>query len=420
MTRLLFILSFSLVTFVAVGQSIVGTWQGTVTYRNAELPIQLYIRQSGDSFSAKGCIPQLVYYDQDWPITGGNSLTLPFGLGEFMLSQNGDSLVGQQGPFRLGVARTILPDYHQEEVTWKSDAVRLSGTIYLPDRDPPYPAVVLTHGANAGTRSNWNYQSWAFPYLEEGFAVLLYDRRGEGQSTGVHDDLTTLYDLRDDLLGGIALLREQQSILPEYIGIGGGSQAGYLAFMAAAVDTSLAFLALRSASSQTLDQGEITMVRTGMLRDSLSWQSVHDAEAYMRRLFAYVQTGDGWQALQAATDRIRDKPWADYIGLPTEPSGLTWWRGNVPTWKPDLILPKLTLPVLLQFGEEDVIVPPHENGSRFSHLLRQTDLDLFVYSDCGHSLELPAGTDAQGTFQWFAKHPDMLKDLRLFLRKQKD
>ena len=162
------------------------------------------------------------------------------------------------------------------------------------------------------------------------------------------------------------------------------------------------------------------MVRTEMLRDGLPWQSVQDAQAYMRRLFAYVQTGDDWEALQTATDRIRSEPWAEYIGLPSEPSGLTWWRHNVPTWQPDHLLPQLTLPVLLQFGKEDVIVPPYENVSRFSYLLEESDLELHVYPDCGHNLELPAGNDKQGNFRWFGKHPDMLRDLRLFLRKYKE
>ncbi len=420
MTRLLFLLTSCLGCTFLCGQPIAGSWQGTVSYREANLPIQLLIRQSGDSLSAKGSIPQLVYYDQDWPINKDYIASLPFGLGEFLLSQKGDSLVGQQGPFRLQLMRTFLPAYRREEVTWKNDTVRLNGTIYLPDSDPPYPAVVLTHGANTGTRTNWNYQSWAFPYLEEGFAVLLYDRRGEGQSTKVDNGLTTFLDLRDDLLGGITLFREHPAIRSDRIGIGGGSQAGYLAFMAAGADTLVAFLALRSASSHTLDQGEITMVRTEMLRDGLPWQSVQDAQAYMRRLFAYVQTGDDWEALQTATDRIRSEPWAEYIGLPSEPSGLTWWRHNVPTWQPDHLLPQLTLPVLLQFGKEDVIVPPYENVSRFSYLLEESDLELHVYPDCGHNLELPAGNDKQGNFRWFGKHPDMLRDLRLFLRKHKE
>ena len=54
----------------------------------------------------------------------------------------------------------------------------LAGTLLVPARPGPHPAVVMIHGSGAATRDAlW---PWADMYARAGIAVLIHDKRGTG------------------------------------------------------------------------------------------------------------------------------------------------------------------------------------------------------------------------------------------------
>lgn len=63
----------------------------------------------------------------------------------------------------------------------------LRGTLSLPTGPGPTPALVVAHGASFGLRELRIYAELVDVMLGEGVAVLRYDRRGEGESTGCPD-----------------------------------------------------------------------------------------------------------------------------------------------------------------------------------------------------------------------------------------
>ena len=94
------------------------------------------------------------------------------------------------------------PTETSEHVSFSNGAVALSGTLYLPKGGPRHPAVVAFHSANGGTRDFHAYQHLATSLPAAGIAVLLFDRRGSGASSG---DFTTasFQDLAADGIAGI-------------------------------------------------------------------------------------------------------------------------------------------------------------------------------------------------------------------------
>ncbi len=84
-------------------------------------------------------------------------------------------------PAITGARSTV---YRQEEVTIESDSARLEGRLLLPYGPGPHPAVVVLHGLGAFSRN------MAGPFLiadylaSRGMAVLTYDKRGVGGSSG--------------------------------------------------------------------------------------------------------------------------------------------------------------------------------------------------------------------------------------------
>ena len=122
--------------------------------------------------------------------------------------------------------------YTTERVTWTNGGVRLAGTLYLPASGTKVPAAILLHGSgqmgrlrNAGNRVLYNHAEWL---ASHGIAVLFYDKRGVGESTGEFRQAG--FDvLAGDAAGGLALLRAHPRIDPARLGTVGVSQGAWIA-----------------------------------------------------------------------------------------------------------------------------------------------------------------------------------------------
>src|SRR6185436_10053729 len=67
---------------------------------------------------------------------------------------------------------------------FESAGARLNYALDLPRGGGPFPAVVIGHGAGQVTKADGAF--YVSFLLERGFAVLRYDKRGAGQSTGTY------------------------------------------------------------------------------------------------------------------------------------------------------------------------------------------------------------------------------------------
>jgi hypothetical protein len=127
-----------------------------------------------------------------------------------------------------------------EEIQFANGDVQLKGTVYLPKTGNHLPAVVVLHHAALPTRDANLYRHLCEGLPALGFAVLVYDRRGSGQSTGElnKDDYETL---ADDAVAGQHALARLSRIDPTKIGFWGMSQGGWLAVLAAGRSGDAAF-----------------------------------------------------------------------------------------------------------------------------------------------------------------------------------
>jgi dienelactone hydrolase len=121
-----------------------------------------------------------------------------------------------------------------------STGAMLSFALDLPSGRPPFPAVVIGHGSGEMTKDSG---AFLVPFWRDlGFAVLRYDKRGVGQSTGTYrgvsaaNSVTQVAELAGDMLAGLAYLQTRREIDPARIGLMGVSQAGWI--MAGAAERS--------------------------------------------------------------------------------------------------------------------------------------------------------------------------------------
>lgn len=155
-------------------------------------------------------------------------------------------------PQEAAIAAQPLP-YENEEVRFDGGTagVRLTGTFTHPPGRGPFPAVLLIVGAGYQNRDADVYQHKLHLVLADdltrrGLAVLRYDKRGIGGSTGEFSKATT-DDLIADAAAAMRYLESRSDIDHRRIGIIGHSQGGYIAPRVAVRDPAVAFLVLIAA-----------------------------------------------------------------------------------------------------------------------------------------------------------------------------
>lgn len=140
--------------------------------------------------------------------------------------------------------------YTSEDVTFPGGAagVMLAGTLTLPTGDGPFPAAVLISGSGPNDRDETILRHRLFLVLADsltrrGLAVLRYDKRGIGKSTGDYAQATSV-DFAADAGAAFAYLKAQPRIAARKIGLIGHSEGGLIAPLVAAKSPDVAFLVL--------------------------------------------------------------------------------------------------------------------------------------------------------------------------------
>jgi dienelactone hydrolase len=167
-----------------------------------------------------------------------------------------DTLTVTNAPHKR-VAKRIT--YKQAEVTIPASGATLAGTITEPATAGPHPGIVIVHGAETGERAF--YDIWVGVYASLGIAVLTYDKRGRGASTGRYPgefpSADALATYADDADAALATLARWPGVDPKRVGFHGGSQGGWTVPLAIQRRPGAAFAVLVSAPATTVDQTDL-------------------------------------------------------------------------------------------------------------------------------------------------------------------
>jgi dienelactone hydrolase len=134
--------------------------------------------------------------------------------------------------------------------TIRNGDVKLAYTIDRPRGDGPFPGVVLGHGSGRLTRQDLQWMASHWTAL--GFAVLRFDKRGVGESTGTYSGVgpknshVMFRDLASDVVAAVKVLRARPEIDSKRVGLAGMSQAGWILPYAARELGDAAFVVLWS------------------------------------------------------------------------------------------------------------------------------------------------------------------------------
>jgi pimeloyl-ACP methyl ester carboxylesterase len=262
--------------------------------------------------------------------------------------------------------------YASEEVAVDNAAakVRLAGTLTLPPGKGPFPAMVLIAGSGPNTRNepllgHQHFLVLADHLTRNGIAVLRYDKRGTGTSTGDYATATTR-DFADDVDAAVAWLKTRKEIDPGHIGLIGHSEGGLIAPMVAARNHDVALIVMLAGPGVDgldilLEQGRLISKAYGV--DDARLQK---ATALRQQLFDIARDEKDPDAA-AAKARQALAAQAKDLGVPEDAIdtlikqiNTDWFRFFL-TYDPAPALRSLRIPVLVLNGSNDLQVPPAQN-----------------------------------------------------------
>ena len=391
----LFCLVFAVATS-ASGEEVIGDWIGLM---NSGFKVRIHIDKTTNGYTGHLTNPSGNDTDLDQVISDGNRLH--FAVTKLTLSYDG--VWNDQGEMWKGnlnfqqiyplvltrvIAKDLEPTVHKrpQEDTIKAGLLpylqqdvliqniagsnQLAGTLSLPKGNGPFPAVVLISGTGHNTRDEdvWGHKVFlvlADALNRNGIAVLRYDKRGVGGSTGDYDSATTV-DFTSDAEAVFTWLRSQPQIDVSRVGLIGHSEGGIIAPAAAAADKDVAFVVMIAGPCIRGDklfvlQSAMTAKDYGAPDAYIAKRKVFDQKLYD----AICSASSGAVALERAktivakgvTEKI-----VDYSEAETLPQTATSpWERYFLAYDPAPTLAKLKVPVLVLNGSLDVQVPAAED-----------------------------------------------------------
>lgn len=375
----------------AKSPSLDGVWSGSATYRGARLAFSVHFRSDGDSLRAYFNSPDLMLLGNPLDSVAFAHPRVSFTTADdhpvrFEGVVAGDSIVGSAAVgavpgvvaagdtarMRFSLQRTIVPPppYGTRAVSFKSDSVELGGTLYLPSGLPhTLPGVVILQGSSANLRHE--YRFIADRFARDGFAVLVFDKRGHGGSEGDYG-AATYEDLARDATAALARLRAEPQVVASRVGLWGLSQGALLAPMVAAHAESLAFVVAVSAPGVSTGECSAYQDSVRVREAGFGVAQAESAAVLDRRILDWLGTGRHRRPLEDELGALQSSPWrrASSIPhrLPHEPALDGWyWRGRtldpLPAWR------ALRVPALVVFGEADELLPAAASAANIERAL---------------------------------------------------
>ena len=388
-----------------------GHWEGAVTFRGDTWPIRLALPEAAN---ATLDLPELWMAWEPVSVEAAEdtaTVELPFGLGAVPLGACGAGLCGSRtigdDVLAITLQRATPLAATRREVVLQSGKATLHGTFRAPPGEA-LPAVVLVHGATNRTRDAWNYRSAADHWLRRGHAVLLYDKRGSGASTGtwMTTSFPDLAELGADLRVALDWVARQPQVDAARVGVHGGSEALWTTAIATELGATPAFAVISGAPATTPLVQERERV---LLRVEAADLPAADREAARRHVALYFEAAAdpaGSAEAIASSAAAEGAPWKDLVPHARTDDDFYWWRHNHDV-DPAPMLRDWNFPVLLLHGGADADVVPTTHLPRMRALIDPGVLTIRTFPGAAHNLELPGGRDAAGQWRFPRKPPGL-------------
>jgi len=286
-----------------------------------------------------------------------------------------------------------------KEATFKSHGTVLVGRLVMPKGEEQVPIVVLLHGSEHDSALTDYFLQRVLP--SEGVGVFVYDKRGTGRSGGHYTQDYSL--LADDAVAALRKARQLAGARLGRIGYQGGSQAGWVAPIAAN-RTSVDFVIVCFGLAVNVIDEDQEAVELQMREKGYSPEVIAKALEVASAAEAVFESDfkSGFPKLDEMRAKYGSEPWykdvhGDYAFFVLQHSSDAELRALAPEFNwhtPFRYDPMPTLradkvPQLWILGGEDYEAPSAETSRRIKSLMGEgLPFTLAYYPDAEHGITL--------------------------------
>ncbi len=320
---------------------------------------------------------------------------------DFTLYFNRD-LVVKPNPIASMEPQRPFP-YSVETVTFEDQkaGVRLAGTLTLPKGEGPFPAILLIQGSGTIDRNETVDGHHIFLVMSDyltrkGFAVLRYDKRGVGNSTGNIETATT-EDFAQDSLAALDYLKSRKEVNRMQIGLVGHSEGGLIAPMIAARSKEIAFIVLMAGPGVSGEKISLDQARYMFGAQKTDEKSVNMVLRIEERIIGVLKTETNKGRIKDQVKKIVQEETAqespeerkalETSALAIDQQMGSPWEHFFLNYDPKNALKKVACPVLAVNGELDWQVPSQEDLSAIGVALKEgknTDFETKEFPKMNH------------------------------------
>ncbi len=393
---------------------VTGYWHGTMEMNEKTVDVTLDLTSQVASFSSN----DLMLLDE--PISdlkiSGRDISFRLRIDAEMLFEgksNNDSISGlvaiQGMPSNLKISFILtkrgdgIPDrpYSIEKQTIKSKEANLSAELYVPKSKKLHPALVLLHGSSMNLKRE--YAFYADYFARMGFEVFIYDKRGNGGSTGNYG--TASYtDLAEDAIACLEFLKNRPSVDGKKIGLWGYSQGATLLPMIASMTEIPSFLIAKSPEFNSAAEGAAYSDSLQILNLTHSSENARIVAESHRIVAKMISNGSDYREVELFIRQNAQKHgFMDQTGLSATVSinkaefDGYYWRGRAQNfsnyWE------NLSIPTLALFGEDDELL----NAVRNQADLKKTNnrsITTVLFKQANHNLKKTFTPVTYPDFDW--------------------
>lgn len=379
-----------LLTSQSFTQSIQGSWKGEININGFSLPLVFKIDSTSNGLITKMDSPKQGAKDIPTNVTvfKNNELFIQIDALQFIYKgtrQTTDAIYGQVTQrgmtLPLNLQKQLKEDsiipkkqepskpypYYSEDVVIVNKDHSLAGTLTLPKKDGKFPCVILISGSGPQNRDEELLGHKPFLIISDyltrkGYAVLRYDDRGFGESTGNFATATT-EDFASDANACVNYLKSRNDITS--VGLIGHSEGGLIAPMVASNNKEVAFIILLAGPG--MKGKDLLRLQAKLIGkvNGMSEAQLSKSDSLNEQLYTLMVSNKD----SATIINEINKAYSSYNGKPATESEIeslyaqlsSPWFNYFLLSNPTNYLEKVTCPVLALNGSLDLQVPAKEN-----------------------------------------------------------
>lgn len=262
-------------------------------------------------------------------------------------------------PKRLLPQEGTTPPVGRQDFNFELPGFQLDGALLFPEGGGQYPLIVYVWGSGPTRMEQEIKTSQALrTFLESGYAVLLYDKPGSGNSTGGFPPGALFAQRTDILQKAISLAAEHPRVQKDSIGLYGSSQAIYVMALLLQRPVHIAFLAtwscpMENSIDQSAHQVEQFLRCAGAKSERA--KKAHDAYVGAYRATAYQSYLKHAHILSGIPEVMDELGWGEVLDKKDFEAHK---KSKEPFLDPAESLKDIQVPVLALYGEYDKNIDP--------------------------------------------------------------